>query len=688
MQKYRPIDVFKEYFLDTKPYHTKILELIEQYKFSDHINCSISDSAFFDLTYANGPLCKPTGYGFIWDGDCGFDVIECCDLFDCIGGYGIIFDNSDLVAEYPIESIEEDEDILYIEGNVSYDARHQIESVPSTSSLRVNGDLTQYFEDQKIFMIVPVKTLQVKSNTNSQIVLSDDHTEILSDKNVFRLYNTRSSDGVYNIYEYDYDIATNETTVTVLPHIADNNYIEPDLTNAIFEVAASTKNAGIYKVETSYFDGTLTTIEVYEDTPINFNNTDEGFNHGSVQLRTGMLANRYITINGTGTDDDTEYKIINSVYEAQSNLTKVTLASDIQNDFTAGEGDEAPVVRMYGYVHDGGFSGRGECSTPQHSNLAVGFSEKLVIEYNQLIYPSQTPTSTVTPTPTSTVTPTSTSVVTPTPTSTVTPTPTPSGIPMYSTTAKAIEGEFPDYQSYDKNEMFAGEDNSYFTFAAFMLIPHQTANYEGLIFTNSGTISLYTRYWGTTPGSGNPDENAFSIWLQNSSYDGYNAVTKGVDDHGINTGEWFALMISADLSGVSANVQVYIQKVGSSVATDITPVAPWIFDDTCPCNIYYSDTSSLTCLNSHPYFGPQSLDSEVCEFYLTNEYLDWSIQANRDKYIDSNGKPVGLGVDGSDLTGTAPKFYFPDGDGTNNRGTAGNFVEIGTIANALTSPTD
>lgn len=61
-------------------------------------------------------------------------------------------------------------------------------------------------------------------------------------------------------------------------------------------------------------------------------------------------------------------------------------------------------------------------------------------------------------------------------------------------------------------------------------------------------------------------------------------------------------------------------------------------------------------------------------WYLAiDQYLDFSVTANLRKFIDANGDPVALGVDGSRPTGTAPDFYFDNPVATllTNRGTGG-----------------
>lgn len=71
------------------------------------------------------------------------------------------------------------------------------------------------------------------------------------------------------------------------------------------------------------------------------------------------------------------------------------------------------------------------------------------------------------------------------------------------------------------------------------------------------------------------------------------------------------------------------------------------------------------------------------EFYLTNEFLDLSVEANRRLFIDANGFPVDLGADGSTPTGTAPLVYMRNGGQWTpglNAGTGGDFTVNGTFA--------
>jgi len=80
--------------------------------------------------------------------------------------------------------------------------------------------------------------------------------------------------------------------------------------------------------------------------------------------------------------------------------------------------------------------------------------------------------------------------------------------------------------------------------------------------------------------------------------------------------------------------------------------------------------------------------SEV--YFAPGQLLDFSITANRRKFIDAAGKPVPLGSNGSNPTGTAPAIYLNNSAAgfQFNKGTGGNFTTVGTLTNCATSPSD
>jgi hypothetical protein len=81
-------------------------------------------------------------------------------------------------------------------------------------------------------------------------------------------------------------------------------------------------------------------------------------------------------------------------------------------------------------------------------------------------------------------------------------------------------------------------------------------------------------------------------------------------------------------------------------------------------------------------------------YFAPGQYLDFSIEENRRKFISADGKPVSLGATGSTPTGTVPLVYQHLGDGEAaanfavNRSGAGNLTVSGTLTTYATSPSD
>ena len=93
--------------------------------------------------------------------------------------------------------------------------------------------------------------------------------------------------------------------------------------------------------------------------------------------------------------------------------------------------------------------------------------------------------------------------------------------------------------------------------------------------------------------------------------------------------------------------------------------------------------------------GSNKMNGALAELYFApNQYIDFSVEANRRKFITSTGKPAYIGTDGSLPTGTAPIIYLHLDDAEAvanfalNAGTGGNFTITGTLTTASTSPSD
>jgi len=143
----------------------------------------------------------------------------------------------------------------------------------------------------------------------------------------------------------------------------------------------------------------------------------------------------------------------------------------------------------------------------------------------------------------------------------------------------------------------------------------------------------------------------------------------------LSSGTWIHYLLSFDAAaGVR---QLYIadnvETVLNSVENDTT--ADW--------------TGTDWGIGAAPA-GGLKLNSDVAEFYMTNEFLDLSVVANRRKFIDAVAKPVDLGTDGSTPTGTKPLVFFSGATVAwhTNKGSGGGFTENGALTDGFDSPSD
>ncbi len=404
----RPIDALIRYFLEVKPYHTKLLEVIEKYRINEYISVGISENYDIDIIKKNLALCGPVGFGLIWDEECGFDAVECCDLFECIGGYGLIFDNSDLLVTAPIVSIDEDADTVelageYTSGDFTYDQRIQIHNIPTSDTIVLKGNHESTFNTHKLFLVVPFFTFDIVANTSNSFFVSGNKVSEIQSKMDFRVSGSRYNNGVYAVTLVRYIPATNRTEIIV------SETVDTTIVSGYIEVKSPNKNNGVYQVKTVSYNGTDTIVTIRNNNI--FNHVTETV-HGSVQLRTGLIAPRRVWYYNPDTTEVTEYKISNHSYNAETDATTLTFAESISTP-VSGNGE----IRLYGYRFGAGFDGFEECTIPKPYNIHMNIGEVLNITVN---------TVPVTPTPTISVTPSITVTPTVTPSITVTPTVTPS----------------------------------------------------------------------------------------------------------------------------------------------------------------------------------------------------------------------------------------------------------------------
>ena len=107
-----------------------------------------------------------------------------------------------------------------------------------------------------------------------------------------------------------------------------------------------------------------------------------------------------------------------------------------------------------------------------------------------------------------------------------------------------------------------------------------------------------------------------------------------------------------------------------------------------PCYVGMGDYA----FGSAPGHDPDlwaGLNCHLSYCWAAEEYLDPAV--HWDSIFDGSNKPIDIGTDGSDVSGSpplVPSTYCKDGDLTANAGSMDNWNEIGTVPDAPSSPTD
>lgn len=382
----RPIDAFVKYFLDVKPYHTKLLEVIERYKFSETVNVQIEEAVFTTASYINKPLCRQVGWGLVFD-ECGFSNDSCCDLFQCLGGYGIIWDNSELVASYPITGLDLVADEILIDGDLTFDRRLEILQVRDNAVV-LKGDQSNYFLSHRLFLIAPFNVYSILSFTSKTLTLSGNLANELLTKQEFRISGTRGLDGMFGVSDAVYDQLQDHTVLT----IAGNRVLSGTLAGGYIETETQARNQGFYQVKDVVVEFGNTVVTLRDGTHFPAPSTS---NNGSLQLRTGLMAPRHVWLRDSqpGGDVMIEYRVADEYYNITTNKTHVVLAEFLARDDMEFNPTEA---RIYGYMNAAGFDGDEECDRPKPTNIHTVFGENLRIT---IVEPGLPPTPTPTPTP-------------------------------------------------------------------------------------------------------------------------------------------------------------------------------------------------------------------------------------------------------------------------------------------------
>jgi hypothetical protein len=152
---------------------------------------------------------------------------------------------------------------------------------------------------------------------------------------------------------------------------------------------------------------------------------------------------------------------------------------------------------------------------------------------------------------------------------------------------------------------------------------------------------------------------------------------------------WVPLLLAIDTTSGSTATMRFVVFLGDTQVIFEEP-----FD---PSQSFYTDLAPFFAtwngLSFHVFDDGNApmVSGAFADFWFApGQFIDFSIEANRRKFIDASGKPVYLGTNGEAPTGTAPAVLLSGGASSfaTNKGTGGAFTLTGSLADASTSPSD
>lgn len=201
------------------------------------------------------------------------------------------------------------------------------------------------------------------------------------------------------------------------------------------------------------------------------------------------------------------------------------------------------------------------------------------------------------------------------------------------------------------------------TISAFFFANSVNLTSRGIVSAANGVNDRFSVYIGSTSGT-------LTIVAKSLTNSNVIIATTSIT---FSANTWFSCFISIDLTS-TATRQIVINGV---VDTGVT----WSLYNTAE-NIYLADATewrvgehARTDLN---YF----LEGNIGSSYLTSQYIDFSQEVNRLKFIDGLGYPLDLAKQIEAGVIPNPLIYLPFNDPSNlglNLGTGGNFTVNGTV---------
>jgi hypothetical protein len=214
---------------------------------------------------------------------------------------------------------------------------------------------------------------------------------------------------------------------------------------------------------------------------------------------------------------------------------------------------------------------------------------------------------------------------------------------------------FDGVNDYLRSLTFSGTDSKQLTGSMWVRFEGDAVAGQALIRDNASRINIFRHaseylWFSINDGSGN---------------DALDLNTSALDT------KWHHVLFSFDMSDVNKR-HFYIDDI-----------------DEVPTYTNYNDLVLRLSVPTHAIGGNTAggslFNGDIADFWFDHgTYMDFSIEANRRKFIDANGYPVDLGADGSLPTGNVPEIFL-SGDHLywqSNKGTNAGFTENGELTDA------
>ena len=141
------------------------------------------------------------------------------------------------------------------------------------------------------------------------------------------------------------------------------------------------------------------------------------------------------------------------------------------------------------------------------------------------------------------------------------------------------------------------------------------------------------------------------------------------------TDEWINILISFNTAatGSASRLMYFDDDLQNNIGTDLTGTI---------------ELTDLAAFIGAQAAGANKFPGDIQFFWFDDSYIDLSVEANRRKFFDAEGRRQFLGADGSKPTGSQPLVYLDNDAGKfeKNRGSGGDFSVTGSLGNVVFQP--